>query len=57
MLLGIEITYPRGVGTAGACGAGAPLKFRASICDLQMPGNARNYMYARTQRAHDGAPP
>ena len=45
------------IGTGGARGAGAPLKFHASICDLQAPGNARiitcTYIH---MCACDGAP-
>ena len=41
----------------GVRGAGAPLKFHASICDLQTPGNARiitcTYVH---MRACDGTP-
>ena len=48
----------RGVGTGGGRGAGAPIKFRASISsDLQAPGNAHNYMHVSTHACTRWCPP
>ena len=48
----------RGVRTGGGRGAGALIKFRAVICDLQAPDNVHNYMHVSTQSCvHEMAPP
>ena len=42
--------FYRNVGTGGARGASAPLKFHASICDFAGAGQcAYNYMYSTLQ--------